>query len=272
MTQNLFTLNMHTAPEFQRYIGINYSGAEVIQSSLPALRVYAAAEDQPAVEINPPAGFKKYWTRQAIADWLVQQLVADVPTLVGINHAFSFPLDWYVHHRLPPDWSAFLEDFCHHWPTGKPNTYVCFVRDGVSGNYAARHGNRSWHRRTDARAGRAPSLFDFERPRSIAVATHAGLPWLLHLRKRLPRKLHIWPLDGWHHPSGKSVLVEVYPPLYTNLLPQADRTRHQQAAYATAAWLQAADRTGRYPVCAHPNLEPEIERIARLEGWIFGVL
>ena len=38
-------------PSFQRYIGIDYSGAETAESSLKGLRVYQATPGAPAVEI-----------------------------------------------------------------------------------------------------------------------------------------------------------------------------------------------------------------------------
>jgi hypothetical protein len=60
-----------------------------------------------------------------------------VPTLVGIDHGFSFPLRYFEVHRLKPDWSAFLDDFQRHWPTDE-NIYVDCVRDGTVGNGSAR--------------------------------------------------------------------------------------------------------------------------------------
>ncbi|CAA7624209.1 hypothetical protein [Magnetospirillum sp. SS-4] len=43
------------------------------------------------------------------------------------------------------------------------------------------------------------------------VGTHAGLPWLLFLRRTLVTKIHFWPFDGWAVPLGRSVVAEVYP-------------------------------------------------------------
>ena len=40
----------------------------------------------------PPPSPRKYWTRRGIAEWLVEKLSEDAPTLVGIDHGFSFPL------------------------------------------------------------------------------------------------------------------------------------------------------------------------------------
>jgi hypothetical protein len=81
---------------------------------------------------RPPSP-RKYWTRKGIAHWLVEHLSDDIPTLVGIDHGFSFPLRYFEVHRLEPNWPAFLDDFQRHWPTDEDNTYVDFVRDGVAG-------------------------------------------------------------------------------------------------------------------------------------------
>lgn len=45
---------MAIIPAFQRYIGIDYSGAETPTSSLKGLRVYVADQDNLAEEVQPP--------------------------------------------------------------------------------------------------------------------------------------------------------------------------------------------------------------------------
>jgi len=79
-------------PAFDRYIGIDYSGAETAKSSLKGLRVYMADRNGPPAEVPPPPSPRKYWTRCEIAEWLVERLSEVHPTLVGIDHGFSFPL------------------------------------------------------------------------------------------------------------------------------------------------------------------------------------
>jgi hypothetical protein len=60
------------------------------------------------------------------------------------------------------------------------------VRDGLAGNGAARTGNTRWRRMTEQRAGLAKSvLFHFDVQGSVAKSTHAGIPWLLYLRRQL---------------------------------------------------------------------------------------
>lgn len=94
-------------PAFARTIGIDYSGAETPTASLKGLRVYLAEGDGHPVEVAPPPSPRKYWTRKGIAEWLVERLAEDVPTLVGIDHGFSFPLRYFETHGLLPDWPRF---------------------------------------------------------------------------------------------------------------------------------------------------------------------
>jgi hypothetical protein len=80
---------------FARTIGIDYSGAETPTASLKGLRVYLAEGDAAPIEVPPPPSPRKYWTRRGIAEWLVERLAEGVPTLVGIDHGFSFPLRYF---------------------------------------------------------------------------------------------------------------------------------------------------------------------------------
>jgi hypothetical protein len=77
---------------FERYIGIDYSGAETCESSLQGLRVYIADRPTEPCQVAPPPSPRWYWSRKQIAQWLVERLSEPSPTLVGIDHGFSFPL------------------------------------------------------------------------------------------------------------------------------------------------------------------------------------
>jgi len=77
---------------FDRYIGIDYSGAQTPTASLKGLRVYVADPESMPIEIQPPPGPKKYWTQRGIALWLADRLSEDRRTVVGIDHGFSFPI------------------------------------------------------------------------------------------------------------------------------------------------------------------------------------
>jgi hypothetical protein len=258
------------SPRFARVIGIDYSGAQTAESNLPGLRIYVASPGPMPAEVLPPESPRKYWTRRAIAEWLVTQLGAGAPMLVGIDHAFSFPLRYFEAHGLKPDWQSFLDDFKRHWPTDAPHTYVDFVREGVCGNGAARMGNSRWRRLVDERA-RAKSVFHFDFPGSVAKSTHAGLPWLRYLRQQLGTRVHFWPFDGWTIPAGRSVIAEAYPSLWNREVSPETRTRDQHDAYCIAVSLARANRHGNLAAYFAPELTAPERARAEVEGWILGL-
>lgn len=257
-------------PAFNRYIGIDYSGAETCESSLKGLRVYAADPLNEPCEVAPPPSLRKYWTRKAIAQWLAGRLSEEPLTLVGIDHGFSFPLQYFEKYGLPHDWTAFLEDFQEHWPTDEDSTYVDFVREGECGKGAARCGESRWRRITEVRAG-AKSVFHFDVPGSVAKSTYAGIPWLRFLRMSVGDRVHFWPFDGWQVPHGKSVVVEAYPALWSHSFPREGRDSHQQDAYAVAEWMRGNDLDGKLERLFSPSLTERERKAAEIEGWILGI-
>lgn len=256
-------------PEFARYIGVDYSGAETPNSSLKGLRVYMAKSGYSPTEVQPPPSPRRYWTRKGIAEWLSERLVEQIPTLVGIDHGFSFPMRYFETHRLKPDWPTFLDDFQQHWPTDE-NIYVEFVRDGIAGKGEARKGNSRWRRLTEERAG-AKSVFHFDVQGSVAKSTHSGIPWLRFIRHHIGERVHFWPFDGWDIPTGRSAIAEVYPALWSRSFAREGRTGDQHDAYSIAAWLSRADQDGGLAVFLKPNLPPPERAVAQVEGWILGV-
>ena len=98
-------------PLFQRYIGIDYSGAKTPTSRLKGLRVYEADRSTEPQEVHPPQSPRKDWIRRGIAEWLVEQLSGEIPIIVGIDHAFSFPMAYFTTYGLRHGWSLFLDDF-----------------------------------------------------------------------------------------------------------------------------------------------------------------
>ena len=255
---------------FERYIGIDYSGAETCESSLKGLRVYMADHASEPREVAPPPSPRKNWTRKALAHWLVERLSDPPATLVGIDHGFSFPLRYFEKYDLPLDWTVFLNDFQEHWPTDEDCTYVDFVRDGACGNGAARCGDSRWRRITEVRAG-AKSVFHFDVPGSVAKSTHAGIPWLRYVRNRVGGRTHFWPFDGWMVPPGKSAVVEVYPALWSHSFPRAGRNSDQQDAYAAAEWLRRSDQDRGLGRFLSPSLTEQERKVAAIEGWILGI-
>ncbi|MCH9698627.1 MAG: hypothetical protein K0U68_11035 [Gammaproteobacteria bacterium] len=260
-----------TTPISHRYFGIDYSGAQTPSSSLKGLRVYEASRESLPVEVEPPPSPRKYWTRSGLAEWLVMRLSGDEPTLVGIDHSFSFPLRYFETHHLEPDWPSFLDDFHEHWPTDGMHTYVDFIRHGMKGKGDARSGNPRWRRIAEERCG-AKSVFHFDVPGSVAKSTHAGLPWLRYLRNQLGDTIHFWPFDGWDIPVGRSVIAEVYPSLCSKNYPRNGRTPDQHDAFSACAWLRQIDLDSSLTTFLNPAMLPGEYQVAQVEGWILGVM
>jgi hypothetical protein len=254
---------------FDLHIGIDYSGRETPISRTPGLQVYAApGDDEPRAVRSPKAtrGAYRNWCRKEIAEWLIDQARLKVRFIAGIDHGFSFPMNYFEKYGLKT-WEGFLEDFCQHWPTDGDHTYVDFIRE----KGPDRTGSATDFRLTEKWTSSAKSVFLFDVQGSVAKSTHAGLPWLRRIKKAVGQHVHLWPFDGWKVPEGRSVIVEVYPSLVRNRYPRDGRTKDQQDAYAVARWLGEMDRNGFLPRYFDPPLTDEQRRVADLEGWIFGV-
>ena len=256
-------------PKFERYIGIDYSGAATPSTSLKGLRIYAATLMQTPTEILPPPGPRKYWTRRGLAEWLAVELRDEQATLVGIDHAFSFPLRYFETHRIPRDWPGFLTDFQQHWPADGEGVSVESIRRSLHGN-GVRNGDARWRRLTEQRS-RAKSVFHFDVQGSVAKSTHAGLPWLRYLRQQLGPRVHFWPFDGWMPPHGRSVIAEVYPSLSSKSIPSEDRTPDQHDAFSVARWMQGNDIADAMDIYFNPHMPLAERQQANIEGWILGV-
>jgi hypothetical protein len=241
-------------PSFSRYIGIDYSGAETPNASLKGLRIYLAEDDVPPVEVPPPPSPRKYWTRRGIAEWLTERLAEDIPTLVGIDHGFSFPC---AISRCIASSSTGPPSSTISSSTGRPtrtSTSILFAT--VSWETARHTGKPRWRRLIEERSGSAKSVFHFDVQGSVAKSTHAGIPWLRFIRQRVGERVHFWPFDGWDIPVGRSAIAEVYPRLWSRGFAPENRTSDQHDAYSIAAWFRRADRDGSLAAFLKPLLTP----------------
>lgn len=256
---------------FEFYIGIDYSGADTATARLANLQVYAAEGNKEPQAVRTPAappGQNWNWTRQELANWLLGILRDQRQAIVGIDHAHSFPMSYLQRHKLT-SWDEFLVHFCQQWPTHQPNIRVRDLRQDNS-----RHGESDEFRLTETWTSSAKSVFDFD-PNGVAFSTHAGIPWLQHIRREAGKRIHFWPFDGWEVVQGKSVIVEIYPAIFHNRYPRLgsgiERTSDQQDAYSVARWLCESDRRGLLPRYFDPPLTDAEQKVASLEGWILGI-
>ncbi|MFN2118629.1 MAG: hypothetical protein ACK2T1_13225 [Candidatus Promineifilaceae bacterium] len=62
-------MSFGTGPFFNRYIGIDYSGAQTPTASLKGFRVFLADRKALPMEVRPPPSPRMYRTRRGIAEW-----------------------------------------------------------------------------------------------------------------------------------------------------------------------------------------------------------
>ncbi len=249
---------------FRAHVGIDYSGAGEPSSGCSGLRVFRSTGGREAAEVRPAASPNRRWSRALVAAWLAEALRGPGPVVVGIDHCFSFPKAWLDARGLAT-WDAFLSRFCAEW--GTEHEPVARCRD--PGAYVDHRGAlRLCERWTSS----AKSVFQFGMEGEVATSSHAGIPWLRRLRRDLGRAVHFWPFDGWSPPPGRHVVAEVYPSILRRRFPRGDRTPDQQDAYAVAEWLRTRDAAGLLEPYFTPRLTREERAVAKVEGWVLGVL
>ncbi|MCP4079648.1 MAG: hypothetical protein GY743_05330 [Planctomycetaceae bacterium] len=261
-------MNLPEKYDFDRFIGIDYSGAGTACSLQKGIAVYKASPTGQPIKIQAPptARRSRNWSRLALFDWLNEQLQSEQRLAIGIDHAFSFPISYYDEYQLE-SWPEFLKDFVLHWPTDSADATVQQFREGN-----ARNGDAKAMRITDRWTAGPKSVFQFDVQGSVAKSTHAGLPLLFRLREAFPKSLQVWPFDGWEPKPNHSVIFEVFPSLFRNRYPREDRSVDQQDAYAVCRWLKEMQRRKRLADYFQPPLDQAARRMAQREGWIFGVL
>lgn len=256
--------------DFDLYIGIDYSGAETPDSLLRGLQVFAAAAGQEPQAIRNPADAQAHrgiWSRRAVAQWLLAQVASGQRLLVGIDHGFSFPKSYLDRHQLRT-WPEFLDHFQQRCTSGMAD--ACVDRNGPP--QALPIGRSDELRLCERWTCWAKGAFQFDVQGSNAMSTHAGIPWLRHLRGQAQDRIHIWPFDGWQLPERESsVIAEVCSPMLRERYPRADRTADEQDAYAAARWLAETAGRGVLERYLNPPLTHAERQVAALEGWILGV-
>ena len=278
---------------FSRYIGIDYSGQGLPTRGTAKLAACEAVCNSDPVVVPAKGTGGETWSRKAIAKWLVSELQGECePTVVGIDHGFSFPIDYFKRYEIPENnWCRFLDDFQKHWPTNDQGVtvrseYIKQVKRMIGCETGAyRFGAPDWFRLTDpVKPRQAASVFDFlAGPREVARSAHAGIPWLRYVRRKLRKanaKVHLWPFDSWNVRVGWSAIVEVYPGHWNNpYKSDADKqglSNDERDAYTAARWMSEQDQKGSLrqffnPDCFQPPLSETERRRAKTEGWILGV-
>ena len=165
---------------FDCFIGIDYSGAQTSTSRLASLQVFVSRRGLTERVRTPAAPEEQHWnwTRQEIAEWLIEQARSGRRFVAGMDHGFSFPLSYFQRYGLT-SWDQFLDDFVEHWPTHEPHTYVDTIREERP---PGRTGTKKELRISEKWTSSAKSVFHFDIQGQVAKSTHAGIPWLRQIR------------------------------------------------------------------------------------------
>lgn len=253
-------------PDFERYIGVRYSGRKGPQDRLRQIQVFVAEDDTAPYHQPNPADEEGRWSRRELAAWLQDRLGArddsarPIPTVLGLDHAFSLPLSYMQRHGLK-SWPDFLLDFEENVPTREVS-----LLDLVPG--ATRSGDPDEHRLAGDWTAFPSAVFSFNLQDTPGRSAYAGIPWLSYLRRS---GAHFWPFDGWDVPRGRSLVAEVRPARLRHRYPRPGAASEEHDAYAICAWLQDRDRKDLLRPYYEPPLTEEEKERARMEGWILGV-
>ena len=280
---------------FAVYVAIDWSGAKGHKHKGIAI---AKARGEAAPRLIRPG---HVWSREEVLRWLLRQAEKE-PTLFGFDFSFAPPLIergeyligepnvprtarefWaYVDAKSDDDdlgATSFLE-------AAHRRHFYFGIADGVKADFVR---FRQCDLRLNAQGGRkTASAYDAIGAAQVAKASFSGMR-LLH---RIHRKVAIWPMDPL--PDHGSAIVEIYTRIYLRRAGMSGtklRTRtqlnlaleglgskpvrlqfepndHQTDALVTAAGMRAL-------ALEEPRaFDPEglTAKIARTEGWTFGIL
>jgi hypothetical protein len=247
--------------DFERYIGVRYSGRKGPQDRLRQIQVVVAEDDSAPFGQPNPDDEEGRWSRRELAEWLQERLgERDRPTIIGLDHAFSLPLSYMQRNGLKR-WEEFLLDFEENIPTREVS-----LLDLIPSN--VRGGDPDEHRLTGDWTASPRATFSFDLQDTPGRSAYAGIPWLSYLRRS---GAHFWPFDGWRVEPGSSLVAEVRPARLRHRYPRPGAGAEEQDAWAICAWLQDRDRHDLLRPYFEPPLADEEKERAKLEGWILGV-
>jgi hypothetical protein len=83
---------------------------------LKALQVFEAREHGEPSKIATPVEGARNWSRLEVAQYCQAAIKAGEPVILGIDHAFSFPMSYMKRYEIET-WDRFLDDFT---PIGQP--------------------------------------------------------------------------------------------------------------------------------------------------------
>jgi hypothetical protein len=280
---------------FERFVAIDWSGAKGRRHK--GIAVAVARSDGPPRLVRP----NHVWSREGVLRWLLYE-AAKAPTLFGFDFSFAPPLIEKGEYLLgEPDvpttarefW-AYVDGKCDDEDLGAASFleiahrrhFYFGIADGVKADFVR---FRQCDARLNAQGGRkTASAYDAIGAAQVAKASFAGMRFL----HRLDGKVAIWPMDPL--PATGSAVVEIYTRIYLRRAGMSGvKLRNRQALNLALEGLGSPPTRLRFEPNDHQTdalvtaagmrqlatSEPRAfnpvgltARIARTEGWTFGVL
>ena len=212
----------HLIPKFDRFVGVDWSGAGGRQYAGIAVAECRAGTDAPVL-VQPPG---RRWRRTDFVDWMAVQAGRAERLLVGIDCAFALP--------APMAGALLGADYAAPALWAYIDAHAAEAEDFFGGPFALheRHRGHFWHdgprpagfaelHRATEYACRAAGLGAPESPlklvgaRQVGKGGLAGMRVLHALKVRLGGRFAVWPFD----PPGDAdiVCIELYPRLFMKM-------------------------------------------------------
>lgn len=261
---------------FQRYIGIDYSGAGHRKKTLTRLGSSIAVCVLPVASGVPD--LTRRWSRAELTEWIQNELGPDKPrTIVGIDHGFSLPEPVFqcIACQTWTDLLAWFQKLYNN-TLGHPDSLTI---EAVRRHLQQSYSSLDPFRLTEKRCSSAKSTLDLvPKHGCVGPGTHQGIYELSNLLLPRPSNTHIsvWPFDGWDYQAfaDTHLIVEVYPAILKRRVQSTTGTMHRDEwdAEAVALWFRDRDQNGVLHEHFCPVLTPAEKATATKEGWILGVM
>ena len=278
---------------FQRFVAIDWSGAKGKRHKGIAIASCEAGDEAPLlVERDRP------WSRMQVLEWLLET-ARETPTLYGFDFSAAPPMiergAYLPGDAVPEDarsfW-AYVDAICEDEDLGAASFleqhhrrhFYFGAADGTKADFL--HHRVCEHAFNAIGGGKASTLYDAIGAAQVAKASYSGMR-LLH---RLGGQVPVWPMDPL--PKEGSVVVEIYTRVFILLAGLSGRkvrsrealnnaleglgsgpaalahepNDHETDVIISAAGMRSIADDPRY--WNPPALTP---RIARTEGWTFGI-
>lgn len=196
--------------DFDRYIGIDWSGAAQAGYAGVAIASCAAGRAAPAL-VAPPG---RTWTRGAVLDWLRAELAKPQRLLVGFDFAFALPGDGRPAAAL---WAE-VEARCavdadllgSRYASGDPRFWTAGPQPP---NWNARPRATEVACR-EAGLGTPQTPFQLIGAKQVGKGALAGMRLLHRLHCEAGDRVAVWPFDPAAARDRRSVVCEIYPRLF----------------------------------------------------------